>query len=98
MILERANFTIKPGHAREFEEAFRQARAYIARAKGFIRCEMRACIERENDYVLLVEWETLDDHMRGFRESADFQEWRALMGPHFAGAPDVIHYEAPLAV
>jgi hypothetical protein len=41
-------------------------------------------------------WDTLEDHMVGFRESPAFAEWRALLGPHFAGPPAVEHYIAAL--
>jgi hypothetical protein len=34
--------------------------------------------------------------MKGFRESEGFTQWRALLGPHFAAAPTVQHYEAAL--
>jgi hypothetical protein len=42
---------------------------------------------------LLVEWETLDDHLVGFRESERFSEWRSLIGPFFDSPPVVDHVE-----
>ena len=48
-------------------------------------------IERPNIYRLVVGWATLEDHMVHFRESSDFQEWRRLVGPHFAAPPKVEH-------
>ena len=46
---------------------------------------------RESIYRLLVEWQTVEDHMIGFRNSADFQTWRGLVGEYFAAPPVVTH-------
>jgi heme-degrading monooxygenase HmoA len=93
MILEIASFKIKPGEARAFENAFTEAAKVIASAKGYISHQMQRSVDVENHYVLLVQWRTRDDHMVGFRESPAFVEWRRLLGPSFASAPEVEHYE-----
>jgi heme-degrading monooxygenase HmoA len=54
--------------------------------------ELHRGVEDPNRYLLLVEWETLDDHMVGFRESEAFVEWRSLIGPYFVSPPVVDHY------
>ena len=33
---------------------------------------------RENKYLLLVEWENLEAHTIGFRESEVYQEWKKM--------------------
>jgi heme-degrading monooxygenase HmoA len=96
VILERALFSIKPGQAEDFEAAFASARMLIERAKGCRKARMHRGVENPDSFLLLVEWETLEDHMVGFRESHDFKEWRALLGPHFAAPPAMEHYGAPL--
>jgi heme-degrading monooxygenase HmoA len=96
MILERAIFAVKPGTAKEFEAAYAKARKLIEAAKGCRKAEMRRGIENPDSFILLVLWDAVDDHMKGFRESPQFQEWRALLGPFFASPPAMEHYEAPL--
>jgi heme-degrading monooxygenase HmoA len=95
MILERAIFAIKPGQAEDFEAAYAQARKLIEAAKGCRKAEMRRGVENPDSFILLVHWETLEDHMIGFRESPAFTEWRALLGPHFASPPAMEHYVEP---
>jgi heme-degrading monooxygenase HmoA len=92
MVLEHALITIKPGTAAEFESAMFHARRVIASAHGFISIELHRGVEEPDRYLLLVEWETLDDHMVGFRESEAFVEWRSLIGPYFESPPAVDHY------
>lgn len=93
MILELASLRIKPGEASSFEAAYRQASLVIASATGYISHELQRSVDVENHYMLLVQWRTRDDHMIGFRESPLFAEWRRLIGPYFAGAAEVEHYE-----
>ena len=95
-ILERAIFAIKPGTAKEFAAAFALARPHIEAAIGFRRLEMRQGIEKPDTFLLTVWWDTLDDHMKGFRESDAFAEWRKHLGPLFDGPPAVEHYAATL--
>jgi heme-degrading monooxygenase HmoA len=91
MILEMATITVRAGEESAFEVAVGQARPLFARAKGCRGMTLRRGVEEPLTYHLLVEWETLDNHMVDFRESADFQAWRALVGSYFAEPPSVIH-------
>ena len=92
MVLERAVFRITPGREDEFETAFEQARLVIAAAHGFLGATLSRGVESPSTFLLLVEWETLEDHTVGFRESPAFGEWRGLLGPFFDGAPEVEHF------
>ena len=44
-------------------------------------------------YRLLIAWESIDAHVRGFRESELYARWSALLRPHFA-APPAVHHAA----
>lgn len=96
MILEQAVLPVVPGREAEFEEAFGQARAIIASMPGFAGLTLSRCLERPSGYLLLVQWERLEDHTEGFRGSAEYQEWRALLHPFYEPFPVVEHYETVL--
>lgn len=91
MVLEHAVITVRPGTHREFEAAVAEGRRHIADSPGFRSFALHRGVEREDEYVLLVEWDHLDDHLTGFRGSAAFLAWRALVGPFFASPPDGTH-------
>ena len=95
-ILERAIFALKPGTADQFAAAYAKARKLIEASPGCRKAEMRRGIESPDSFILLVHWDKVDDHMKGFRESPAFAEWRALLSPFFAAPPAMEHYEAPL--
>ncbi len=96
MILEVAVLDIKPGLAPEFETAFKTASGIIATLPGCINHELQCCIETENRYILLVHWQTLEDHTIGFRQSPQYQEWRSLLHHFYEPFPVVEHYEPVL--
>jgi heme-degrading monooxygenase HmoA len=97
MVLEHALIVIRPGTAEAFEAALAEARLVIAASPGFVSLRLHRGIETPDRYLLLVEWETLDDHLSGFRESDAFPAWRALIGPFFESPPDVVHFDLPPA-
>lgn len=91
MITEIALIDVKPGSETDFEAAVGKALPLFLRAKGGKGIELHRSIENPSRYRLLAKWETLENHTVDFRGSADFNEWRALVGPYFAAAPDVEH-------
>mgnify|MGYP002713180978 CR=1 FL=1 len=93
MILEVAILNVIPGKADAFETAFGQAQKIISSMNGYVSHELQKCIEVENQYILLVRWETLADHTIGFRQSAEYQEWRALLHHFYDPFPRVDHYK-----
>jgi heme-degrading monooxygenase HmoA len=93
MILEVAILDIKPGLAAKFETAFNTASEIIASMPGYLSHELQRCLETENRYLLLVRWQTLEDHTIGFRQSPEYQEWRALLHHFYEPFPTVEHYE-----
>ncbi|RYX90565.1 MAG: antibiotic biosynthesis monooxygenase [Comamonadaceae bacterium] len=93
MILELADFRIKPGQQDAFDEAIqRGVSTVISRAKGFKGYSVHKGIESSDRYVLQIRWETLENHTVDFRESPAFADWRAIVGPFFAGPPTVEHF------
>lgn len=93
MILELATIDIKQGTNSEFEKNLEKAQLVISKSIGYISHQFHKCIEQDNRYILLISWQTLEDHTKGFRESELFTTWRALIGPYFETAPFVQHYE-----
>ena len=94
MILEHADIRIDPSQASAFEEAIlRGVNTVIAHAKGFKGYKVNRSIESPGRYLLMIYWNTLEDHTVGFRGSPAFAEWRAIVGPFFAQPPVVEHLE-----
>ncbi len=94
MVMEFAQFTIHPGSEEKFEAGFLKAIQVLAASNGYVSHELRRSVETPNRYALIVQWRTLEDHTVGFRESTAFTEWRRHIGPFFASAPVVEHFQS----
>ena len=93
MILEVADIRIQAGRQAEFDAAIQRGLStVISRAKGFKGWKVNKGVESPERYLLMIFWETLEDHTVAFRESPQFAEWRAIVGPFFAAPPVVEHF------
>ena len=94
MILEIADIRIQPGQQAAFEEAIQRGIATVAsKAQGFQGFKVNKCLETPERYVLQIFWDTLEDHTVAFRQGPLFAQWRAIVGPFFAGPPNVEHFD-----
>ncbi len=91
MVLEVAQFSITPGNEEAFAAAYAEAVPLISGTPGFRSARMVRGIESPSRFVLLVEWDSVGAH-DAFRSGDAFGQWRALIGPHFAGPPEVEHF------
>ena len=91
MILEIAQIEVKPGMEAEFAANVKKATPLFQRAKGCQGMALQRSHEQPARYRLFVRWATLENHTVDFRGSADFQEWRKLVGHCFAAPPEVEH-------
>jgi heme-degrading monooxygenase HmoA len=93
MILEAAILDIIPGQEEEFVTTFVNASGIISSMPGYISHQLQKCVEKQNRYLLLVQWETLEAHTVGFRGSEEYQEWKKLLHHFYDPFPVVQHYE-----
>jgi heme-degrading monooxygenase HmoA len=91
MVLEIADFLIREGDEERFAVAYRDAVRHVTGSAGCHGVRLVRGVENPRRFVLLVEWERLEDHTEGFRSSPAFLDWRAALGPYFAEAPRVEH-------
>ena len=94
MIMESALLDVRPGQEDSFLAAFTRARPLIACQRGFRSVQLRRCVDegRGSRFLLLVEWETLEDHTEGFRGSAEYVQWRELLHHFYDPFPLVEHF------
>jgi heme-degrading monooxygenase HmoA len=96
MVLEVAILQVIKGEEFHFERDFEIASQFIQSIPGYVNHSLRKCIEEENKYLLMVDWEKLEDHTVGFRESKQYLEWKKLLHNYYNPFPVVEHYEMVL--
>jgi heme-degrading monooxygenase HmoA len=91
VVFEVATIEVKAGLEQDFESGVAAARPVFQRAKGCRSMRLERSIENPLRYRLVVEWDSIEDHIVGFRNSADFETWRSFVGHTFAAPPAVEH-------
>lgn len=97
VILEVAILDVVAGQESAFERDFDKAQAIISSMAGYIEHSLGRCMEKPGRYILLVKWRKLEDHTEGFRQSPEYQEWKALLHRYYDPFPVVEHYEPILS-
>lgn len=92
MILEVVVLQIIESKTEQFEINFKKASEIISKRKGYIKHELHKNITYQNTYILLVQWESLEDHTIGFRGSEEYKEWKNLLHHFYDPFPEVEHY------
>jgi heme-degrading monooxygenase HmoA len=95
MVLEHALLRIRHGQEDTFVATMDGAKSIIASIPGFIDLTVSRGIESPDTFLLLVRWETLEDHTVGFRESPQYLEWKSLLH-HFYDPFPVVEHFAPV--
>jgi heme-degrading monooxygenase HmoA len=93
VIVEHALLEIRDDKTEEFQAAFADARTIISAMAGFRSLTLSRCIERGHVFLLLVEWDRLEDHTVGFRESPEYRRWSQLLHRFYEPFPLVEHFE-----
>lgn len=93
MITETAFISVVPGRESEFVQAVQmQGIEVLKQAQGFIDISIKRGVERPSTFQLTLHWEKLEDHTEAFRGGPLFVQWRAIISPFFAEAPNVEHW------
>lgn len=94
MITELADFSVGADNHEAFGEALeRGVSTVLSKAQGYLGHEILSSQETRGRWVLLVSWTTTEAHTVGFRQSAAFADWRAIIGPYFQQPPHVEHFD-----
>lgn len=91
-VTEHAVMQVDPARAEEFEAVLPEALAVLAASPGCRSARAGRRVEAPGAYLLLVEWETLADHVEVFRGSPAFDRWRGLVRDFWLELPTVEHF------
>jgi heme-degrading monooxygenase HmoA len=92
MVLEVALIDVTPGTEDAFVTAYQSVVHLVAGTPGCRTVRMTRGVETPTRFVLLIEWDSVEAHELNFRQTERFTQWRAAIGPHFAGPPHVEHF------
>jgi heme-degrading monooxygenase HmoA len=93
MIVEVIRYQTADGQEAAFEEAYRQAQKCLADSPHCLGYQLTRCIKHRRRYLLLIQWDSAEGHLQGFRASPAFPRFMALVAPFFKQIEEMEHYE-----
>jgi heme-degrading monooxygenase HmoA len=93
VVLEQVIAQVTAGQEEAYEEAFAGVAGLITSSPGCRGLRFYRCLETPGRYVVLIEWERLEDHLEGFRKSPAFEQYRGAVMGFMSAPPTVEHYE-----
>ena len=93
MVIEIIRYTIGDGQERAFEDAYEQASHYLETSPHCLKYQTTRCVEEPDRYIVRIEWDSMDGHLNGFRQSPEFRRFFALVRPYFNSIDEMQHYQ-----
>ena len=93
MIIEYIRYKIQKERRREFENSYEKAAKSLKASSHCLRYELSHCLEEPDNYILRIEWDSQDGHLKGFRTSPEFQTFFEAVRSFFGNIEEMRHYE-----
>jgi quinol monooxygenase YgiN len=93
MIVEYIRYAIAEADRSAFEAAYGRAQAALTRSPHCLAYELSQCAEDRGAYILRIEWDSADGHLKGFRSSPEFREFLANVRPFIGAIAEMRHYD-----
>jgi quinol monooxygenase YgiN len=97
MVVEYIRYRVPVQRGREFEDAYAQASAGLEDSPHCLSYAVSHGIEEPENYVVRIEWDSVEGHEQGFRQSPGFAAFFAAVKPFFEQIGEMRHY-APTSI
>jgi hemoglobin len=97
MIVEYTRYKIDEGRRDSFEKAYEKAVESLDASSHCLAYELSHCTEDADHYILRIEWDSEDGHLKGFRSSPEFKALFAAVQPYFKDIEEMRHYRQTTA-
>jgi quinol monooxygenase YgiN len=93
MTTEILRYRITTENATEFEQAYRKAEPILRNSKHCLGYRLLRGVEEPENWILILEWDSVEGHEQGFRKEAAFGEFFNLVKPFFQQIQEMKHYQ-----
>jgi quinol monooxygenase YgiN len=91
MIVEYIRYEVADADA--LIRAYEEARASLDASPHCLSYELTRSTDEPSCFVLRIEWDSADGHMKGFRTSKEFGPFLAAVKPFIPEIKEMRHYE-----
>jgi hemoglobin len=93
MIVEYTRYKIDSTRREAFEMAYKKAVGSLEASNHCLDYELAHCTEDFDHYILRIEWDSEEGHLKGFRSSPEFRAFFADVQPFVKDIEEMRHYE-----
>lgn len=93
MIVEYIRYEIPASDAGTFEADYARAGRSLDASPHCLGYELSRCLDEPANYILRIAWDTVEGHLQGFRQSAEFRQFFAAIKPYVNRILEMRHYE-----
>jgi quinol monooxygenase YgiN len=92
MVVEYIRYQVPAARHDEFLAAYQSASQELEASSHCVSYEIAQGVEELDNFIVRIEWDSLDGHERGFRTSAQFPSFFAKVKPFFSEIREMKHY------
>lgn len=93
MIVEYTRYKIDEKRRGLFERAYEKAGEALSASTHCLRYELSHCTEDIDQYILRIEWDSEEGHLKGFRSSPEFKTFFTFVQPYVKDIEEMRHYQ-----
>jgi hemoglobin len=93
MIVEYIRYKIDEPRRAGFEKAYQDAGAALDVSSHCHAYELTHCTEASESYILRIEWDSEEGHLKRFRASPEFKPFFAAIQPYVKDIEEMRHYQ-----
>lgn len=93
MIVEYIRYMLPAEHTSAFERDYARAAEQLAASPVCLGYELARCSEAPGNYILRIRWRSAEDHLQGFRHSAQFPPFLSAIREYMPHIEEMRHYE-----
>lgn len=97
MVVEYIRYTIPAQDTATFESDYATAAKSLEASEHCLSYELSRCLDEAGAYILRIEWDSVEGHMQGFRNSEAFRSFFMAIKPYVSQIQEMRHYQ-PTAV
>lgn len=93
MVVEYIRYRLATDQAAGFRAAYTRACESLRASPVCLGYELSECVEEAGVFVLRILWTSTDDHLNGFRKSAQFPPFLAEIRGYVGNIEEMRHYQ-----
>jgi quinol monooxygenase YgiN len=97
MVVEYIRYAVPADRSEAFESAYALAATALESDEHCLAHEVTRCVEEPTNYVVRLEWDSVDGHEQGFRRGPSFPPFLEAVKPFIGQIEEMRHYAPALA-